>query len=104
MMNEQVIKIGLESNMLNYVDNETPRHYFLSGNADEQDLAKFAELIVQECLGIINSARKDYLVNPLFETSQLIKDHFEIGGRGSKRLEFELNELNDKRREGDLVI
>jgi len=48
-MNERIIKIGLESGMLNYVDNETPRHYFLSGHADEQDLAKFAELIVQEC-------------------------------------------------------
>jgi len=48
-MNEQLIKIGLESGMLNYVDNETPRHYFLSGHADEQDLAKFAELIVREC-------------------------------------------------------
>ena len=49
-MNEQIIKIGLESSMLNYVDNETPRHYFLSGHADEQDLAKFAELIVRECI------------------------------------------------------
>ena len=49
-MNEQINKIGLESGMLNYVDNETPRHYFLSGHADEQDLAKFAELIVQECI------------------------------------------------------
>ena len=49
-MNEQLIKIGLESGMLNYVDNETPRHYFLSGHADEQDLEKFAELIVRECL------------------------------------------------------
>ena len=48
-MNEQLIKIGLESGMLNYVDNETPRHYFLSGHADEQDLEKFAKLIVQEC-------------------------------------------------------
>jgi len=51
-MNEQLIKIGLESGMLNYVDNETPRHYFLSGHADEQDLAKFAELIVKECADI----------------------------------------------------
>ena len=48
-MNEQLIKIGLESGMLNYVDHETPRHYFLSGHADEQDLEKFAELIVREC-------------------------------------------------------
>lgn len=56
-MNERIIKIGLESGMLNYVDNETPRHYFLSGHADEQDLAKFAELIVRECLNKIENDR-----------------------------------------------
>jgi len=48
-MNHKIIQIGVESGMLNYVDNETPRHYFLSGHADEQDLAKFAQLIVREC-------------------------------------------------------
>jgi hypothetical protein len=53
-MNTHLIKIGLESSMLNYVDNETPRHYFLSGNADEQDLAKFAELIVKECAQLVD--------------------------------------------------
>ena len=52
-MNEQLIKIGLESGMLNYVDNETPRHYFLSGHADEQDLEKFAELIVEEAIAVL---------------------------------------------------
>jgi hypothetical protein len=49
-MNDITIKLGLESGMLNYVDNETPRQYFLSGHADEQDLSKFAELIVRECV------------------------------------------------------
>jgi hypothetical protein len=49
-MNDKMIQIGLDSGMLNYVDNETPRHYFLSGHADEQDLQKFAELIVRECV------------------------------------------------------
>ena len=48
-MNERIREFGLESGMLNYIDNETPRHYFLRGNADEQDLEKFAELIVREC-------------------------------------------------------
>ena len=55
-MNEQLIKIGLESGMLNYVDNETPRHYFLSGHADEQDLEKFAELIVRKCIDVVGKA------------------------------------------------
>ena len=48
-MNERIIKLGLDSHMLNYIDNETPRRYFLSAHADEDDLQKFAELIVREC-------------------------------------------------------
>ena len=40
-------------------------------------MEKFAELIVQECLDIVN--RKEYSyheADPLWETSQLIKEHF----------------------------
>jgi hypothetical protein len=49
-MNQRIIKLALKSGMLNYVDNETPRHYFLSANADEECLNEFAELIVRECI------------------------------------------------------
>jgi hypothetical protein len=48
-VNDHIIKLGLESGMLNYVDHETPRHYFLSAHADEECLEKFAELIVRDC-------------------------------------------------------
>ena len=54
-MNPRIIKLGLESGMLNYVDHETPRHYFLSGHADEECLERFAELIVQECISQIDA-------------------------------------------------
>jgi hypothetical protein len=39
----------------------------------------FAELIVRECLGIVN--RKEYSyheADPLWETAQLIKEHFGV--------------------------
>lgn len=39
-------------NWLNYVDNETPRHCFVSGLADTGDVQKFAELIVRECVNL----------------------------------------------------
>jgi len=48
-VNSQIIKLGVESGMLNYVDHETPRHYFLCGHADEECLERFAQLIVREC-------------------------------------------------------
>ena len=51
-MNERLIKLGLDSHMLNYIDNETPRRYFLSAHADEDDLQKFAELILEDVMSI----------------------------------------------------
>ena len=40
-------------------------------------LAKFAELIVKECLGIVNRHEYSYHeADPLWETAQLIKEHF----------------------------
>jgi hypothetical protein len=73
-MNDKLIQIGLDSGMLNYVDNETPRHYFLSGHADEQDLQKFAELIVQECVAIVADA-VDHR-EPASTYVSKIKEHF----------------------------
>lgn len=58
-MSDIIIKLGLKSNMLNYVDNETPRRYFLSGNADEDDLQKFAELIIKECACLVLNGKYD---------------------------------------------
>ena len=43
------------------------------------ELTKFAELIVRECLDIVN--RYDYSyheADPLWETAQLIKQHFGV--------------------------
>ena len=71
MMNERINKIGLESGMLNYVDNETPRHYFLSGHADEQDLERFAKMIVIKCAEVADTAEP-------FLSSDLIKGHFGV--------------------------
>jgi hypothetical protein len=40
---------------------------------------KFAELIVQECLDIVNRHEYSYHeADPLWETAQLIKEHFGI--------------------------
>ena len=49
MMNERFIKLALDAGLLNYVDHETPRRYFVHGHAEQEDVEKFAELIVREC-------------------------------------------------------
>ena len=78
-MNERIIKLGLESGMLNYVDLETPRHYFLCGHADEECLNKFAELIVEDCLFKIRVEAAQYL-SPDWRDSLVnnIKEHFGV--------------------------
>ena len=51
-MNEQIEKLALDAGLLNYVDNETPRRYFVDGHADLEEVQKFAEMIVRECADI----------------------------------------------------
>lgn len=71
-MNKHVIKLGLDSGMLNYIDHETPRVYFLSGHADEKCLEKFAELIIRECAKVVSD------VPPCFGD---YRDQIEVGMR-----------------------
>ena len=48
------------------------------GSAHYDDF-KFAELIVQECLNIVNRHEYSYHeADPLWETAQLIKQHFGV--------------------------
>jgi len=43
------------------------------------ELEKFAELIVEECLDIVNRHEYSYHeADPLWETAQLIKEHFGV--------------------------
>ena len=58
MTDEQFIKLGLEANLLNYVDNETPRRYFVCGNADLEDVKDFARLVSQEQVKEIERLRE----------------------------------------------
>ena len=51
-MNQRIIELALDAGLLNYVDNETPRRYFIDGHADLEEVEKFAQLIAQECAGI----------------------------------------------------
>lgn len=52
-MNEKIERLAVISGVLNYVDNETPRVYFVSGNADCENVEKFAELIIRECHNVV---------------------------------------------------
>jgi len=62
-MDDRFIKLALDAGLLTYVDHETPRHYFINGHANLEDVAKFAELVVletrQEAANEIERLRRD---------------------------------------------
>jgi hypothetical protein len=83
-MNEHIIKLGLESGMLNYVEHETPRHYFLCANADEECLENFVELVrayerelcarkIDSYAEIVTGKVDDFLVTIIKATAALIR-------------------------------
>ena len=84
-MNERIKELALDAGLLNYVDHETPRRYFVHGHAEQEDVEKFAELIVAECARVIVNGGywsggplgpKRQCTPP--EIAQMIKEHFGV--------------------------
>ena len=76
-MNPNIIKAGLDTGMLNYVDNETPRYIFINALALEEDLERFAELIIQECARIAELKEQGYKdFDPDTSVGWYIRKHF----------------------------
>jgi hypothetical protein len=69
-MNEKIKQLAEQAGIYNLELTDETEYWILE---------KFAELIVRECLDIVN--RKEYSyheADPLWETSQLIKEHFGV--------------------------
>lgn len=43
---EKLIQIALDVGLINFIDNETPRHYFIRGNAELDTVLEFAEAVL----------------------------------------------------------
>ena len=70
-MNERIRQLADEAKMSTYL-----LAYGLEFNIS---IEKFAELIVKECLDIVNRHEYSYHeADPLWETEQLIKEHFGV--------------------------
>ena len=73
-MNDRIEKFARECGAWNQVYGN--RTFMID---EHFEIEKFAELIVRECLEIVN--RKEYSyheADPLWETAQLIKQHFGV--------------------------
>jgi hypothetical protein len=72
-MNERICKIAQET------DAWCDQRYLGEDSYNIEWETKFAELIVRECLGIVNRHEYSYHeADPLWETAQLIKEHFGV--------------------------
>jgi hypothetical protein len=79
-MNKRIIELGLKAHLLNYIDNETPPNYFVSGYADQQEVIDFAQLIIQECVDIITPYSWRLPGEEYPHPISVIKDRFGIEG------------------------
>ena len=48
LTNDEIIKLALDAGLLNYIDNETPRRYFISGHAEIEEVLEFTKLIIEK--------------------------------------------------------
>ena len=71
MDEDKITKIALQVGLLNYIDNETPRRYFINGHADLEEVEKFAELIVRECMSYMEDGDIDF-------AKFMIRKHFGV--------------------------
>jgi hypothetical protein len=72
-MNERIRQLAVESHLLNYIDNETPRRYFVSGSAEEDEVHLFALKIIRECAEVLQD-------NELggYRVEHVLKEHFGV--------------------------
>lgn len=45
MTRDDIIRMAIDAHLLNYVDNETPRRYFICADADVEEVERFAALV-----------------------------------------------------------
>jgi len=54
MTTHRITELAVKSGLLNYVENETPRYYFVDGHATEDNVQEFAKLLLEDVLDICN--------------------------------------------------
>jgi hypothetical protein len=97
-MNEVIRKIALDSHLLNYVDNETPRYYFVCGNAEEEEVQLFALKCIRHAIALIEEEmHEEFANNPKwYKTIQKIEDTFRIQFSDAEKALDEMVEINQK--------
>ena len=78
-MNDNIIKLALDAGLINYIDNETPRVYYVANNTDIEEVNNFARSIIEMCIDIVldnDPSPKMRLNEPYASIIDDIKVHF----------------------------
>ncbi len=76
--NDRIRELAINAGLLNYVDHETPRHYFVHAHIEIEDINKFAELIVRDCAGIAYEYDAPKMSGPGMIIAGRIEQHFGV--------------------------
>ena len=79
-MNKRIIELGLKAHLINYIDLETPRHYFISGNAEEDEVHLFGLYCIREAIKFIETEMHEDFANypKWYKTLEKLEKHFGI--------------------------
>ena len=68
-MDNRLYKLGCKTGLLNYIDHETPRFYFINANADLDDFDAFCAEITEEY-----AAEIERLSEALYECARYLEE------------------------------
>lgn len=77
-MNEVIRKLALDAHLINYIDNETPRQYFISGIAEEDEVHLFGLYCIREAIKFIETEMHEDFANypKWYKTLEKLEKHF----------------------------
>ena len=82
-MNELIQKLAMDCHLMNYVDLETPRHYFVHADIGEEDIEMFALQCVRTAVRILETKmvnQQDLSNNPVWNIAVMdVEREFGLG-------------------------
>jgi hypothetical protein len=73
-MVDRILQLAEEAALINYVDHETPRTYFICGHADLENVKSFADTVIDECIYILEKRFMGDMNREDMEVKRCIED------------------------------
>lgn len=96
-MNEMIRKLAINANLLNYVDLETPRQYFVHADIEEEDIERFALYCVRNTIKMLEEHMQEELANnpKWYKAVIAVLNEFQKGSKREQALD-EMVRINEE--------